>query len=396
VFIVAIDRNPVDRKINVMIAIAGLGIGGAEVVIQRLAESIDRSRFNLTICCVKVRGRIGDELAANGTDIVVLSDGGEMQVNYLTFLRLLKFIREKQIDVIHTHSTDSLADAAVCKLLRPSLKLVHTFHFGNYPHLPGRQLSMERVFSRFATRLIAVGEVQRQQVRSVFGFADRAIGRIWNGVAVPEPAPDNSFRANLNIGNKILIGVTATLTEQKGLFDLLAVARKVKDARGNVHFAIIGEGRLRPRLETMRSELGLDDTVTLCGWVTNAAQVALPALDIFFQPSLWEAMSIALLEAMATGRPIVATRVGEAIHVVEDGKDGILVEPKDIDGMTAALCRLIDDAGLRKSMSIAASEKAKRQFSVANMTRAYEDLYISLLPKHPVSKVSNARPQSKL
>lgn len=366
-----------DRKINLLIASEGLGIGGAEVVIQRLAQTLDRRRFNITLCCLKVRGSIGEQLMREGLEVAVLCDPDAKRVNYFTFVRLLKLIRAKRIDVVHTHTTDALADAALCKLLVPRLKLIHTFHFGNYPHRRKRELWMERLFSRIATRLLAVGEVQRQQLKAVFRFRDRAVGRVWNGVTFSAPA--GSADAPAQAKPEVLIGTIATLTEQKGLFDFLAVARQLRDERSNVRFMIVGEGALRARLEARRHELGLDDTVSFSGWVQDAAKVALPTFDIFFQPSLWEAMSIALLEAMAAGRAIVTTRVGENPHVVEDGADGLIVEPKDVDGMVTALRRLVDDAELRARLGTAAARKAKRQFTVEHMTRAYEEIYAEAL-----------------
>lgn len=372
------------RKVNLLIATEGLGIGGAEVVIQRLAETLDRSRFNITICCLKVVGSIGETLQRSGLEVAVLTDPASKKVNYFTFRGMLKLIRARKIDVVHTHTMDALADAALCKIFRPSLKLIHTFHFGNYPHRKPRDLWMERIFSRFATRLYAVGEVQRTQLKACLGVSDKSIGRVWNGVSFA------AFRDQANARNAaaarparphVVIGTLATLTEQKGLFDLLAVAKKVRAQRDHVRFVIIGDGPLRARLEAARKELGLEDTVTLAGWVHDAAHTALPDVDIFFQPSLWEAMSIALLEGMAAGKAVVATRVGENPHVVEHGVDGLIVEKKDVDGMAAALIKLIDDSELRARLSAAAFRKVERQFTVEHMTRDYEKIYTSVVSR---------------
>lgn len=365
-------------KINVLIAIAGLGIGGAEVVVQRLAQKLDRNRFNLLIACLKVRGPIGDELAAEGTRIVVLSEAGDKKVNYLSFLGLMRLIRRERIDVVHSHTTDSLVESALCRLLVPRVKLVHTFHFGNYPHRPSRELWMERICSRAADRLVAVGEVQRQQLKAVFGFRDKAIERIWNGVTFASGEGGAAFRAALPGKPRIVIGTLATLIPQKGLFDFLAVAKRLEDLRHDVHFVIVGEGVLRPQLEAKRRELGIDDMVTLSGWVKNAAEVALPAFDIFFQPSLWEAMSIALLEGMAAGKAVATTRVGENPHIIEDGVNGLLVDAKDVDGMATALRRLIGDDELRARLGSAAAKDARQKGSVGQMTQAYEQLYTRL------------------
>jgi glycosyltransferase involved in cell wall biosynthesis len=373
----SVEPLPVDcgRRINVLIVASSLWIGGAESVIQHLAMTLDRRRFNVSVCCLKQRGHVGDEIAKAGVDIVAIGDGEKAKVDYLTFRKLAKQIRARRIDVVHTHTTHGLVDACLCKLLFPRLKVVHTFHFGNYPHTRPRIMWMERVFSRFADRLFAVGDVQRRQLQRVFGFSDRAIATVWNGVGVETHAGDPEFAKRIGAGDRLIIGTIATYIEQKGLRDLMRVARRILDAGHNVRFVIVGEGQLRAELEALSRSLGLADHVILTGWVTNAAQVALPHFDVFFQPSLWEAMSMVVLEAMAAGKPVVATRVGENPHIIEDGVDGLLVDPKDVDGMVAALERLIRDEPLRRRLRDAARRKVAERFSVAHMTTSYEDIY---------------------
>ena len=371
------------RKTNVLILASSLWIGGAESVIQHLSMTLDRRRFNVSVCCLKQRGHIGDEIAKTGIDIVAIGDlaGGQGattgKVDYFTFRKLANVIRARQIDVVHTHTTHGLVDACLCKLLlMPRLKVVHTFHFGNYPHTRPRIMWMERVFSRFADRLFAVGDVQRRQLQRVYGFGDRAIGTVWNGVATDLHTGDPAFRDRVGARDRVLIGTIATYIEQKGLRDLMHVARRVLDAGHKVRFVVVGEGQLRPELEALARSLGVQDDVILTGWVTHAAQTALPQFDIFFQPSLWEAMSMVVLEAMSAGKPIVATRVGENPHIIEHGADGLLVDPKDVDGQAAALVRLIEDETLRRRLGMEARRKVAQRFSVAHMTQAYEEIYL--------------------
>lgn len=367
-----------ERRTNVLLVASSLWIGGAETVIRNLALTIDRAQFNVAVCYLKQPGQIGRELSEAGVDIVGITEDPNPKVDYLTFRKLLRVIRAKQAHVVHTHTTHGLVDACLCRLLVPRLRVVHTFHFGNYPHTKPRIVWMERVFSRFADRLFAVGDVQRQQVLETLHLSQDRLGTIWNGVPLPTTQGDGAFRRGVGGEGKVLVGTIATLIKQKGLEDLLKVAQAVTAVRRDVRFVIVGEGHLRARLEAMRRELGLDDVVTLTGWVTSASEVALPDFDIFFQPSLWEAMSVVILEAMAAAKPIVATRVGENQHVIEDGLDGVLVAPGDTGSMTANLIRLIDDPDLRLRLGGAARRKVERRLTVNHMTRAYERVYLEV------------------
>lgn len=368
-------------RVNLLILTTGLGIGGAEVVVRDLVETLDPERFAVSVCCLKVLGPIGQGLADAGVDISTLSDVVPDRVDYLTSVKLRRVIRTKRVDVIHSHTTHALVDAALCRLVTPGLKVVHTFHYGNYPQLSGRLLWMERLCSRLVDRLVAVGGAQREQIKSVLRLGHEDLAVVLNGVRVPRPGEgDPEFRARIGAKDRILVGTIATLIEQKGLRDLLAVARLVRDLNGSVRFVVVGDGHLRAELEQRRRDLGLDDTVAFSGWLRDAASLALPAFDVYFQPSLWEAMSISILEAMAARKAIVATAVGETPEVIEDGAQGLLFRPGDVEGMAHAISTLADDASLRQKLGDAAAQKFVDRFTVAQMARAYEKIYLDLLP----------------
>ncbi len=366
---------------RVLLLTTSLDVGGAEAVVRDLARALDRRRFRVSIGCIRALGPIGRELAAEGIDISVT--GIENKVDYFGGLKLRRFVLERKIDVIHSHSTHAFTDAGLCRLLTPGVRLVHTFHFGNYPHKSRRELWTERAASRIADRLIAVGKVQREQIKAVHALSDRAIGVIHNGVALPAAAGRSDFRARIGAEGGILVGTMCSLIPQKGLFDLLAVARRVRDVRHDVRFVIVGEGRLRPELLRKRSELGLDEVVLFPGWMTNAAAVTLPTFDIYFQPSLWEAMSISILEAMAAGKPVISTHVGEAPHVISQDREGLLFAPGDIAAMSDAIVALAGDPDRRSRMGKAAATTVTSGFTVSHTVRAHEDLYLDMVGRRP-------------
>lgn len=369
----------VNDRIKVMLAIDGLGLGGAEMVVRDLARGLDSRKFDVCICCTKgIGGEIGKELLRDGFDIFVLPGKDNDKVDYLTPLKFRKAAKERNIDVVHTHATPALLDAACSRLLMPRLKVVHTFHYGNYPYDSWRHHMMEGVLARAVNKLIAVGIEQRNRIMETYKLSQSRIDAIWNGVTIAPHTKNESFRTQFNTGNLLLVGTIAKLIEQKGLDDLLKVAQHCKVSGLPMQFVIVGEGPLRSELEQRRSELGLEDTVIITGWLKNAAARVLPEFDVFFQPSRWEAMSIAILEAMANGKAIVATRVGDNPHVLEDNVSGILVNSGDINGMANALSR-VADSELRTRLGNAAKKRFEQKFTLQHMIQAYERVYLDLV-----------------
>ena len=366
------------RRIKIMLAIDGLGLGGAEMVVRDLARFLDRDRFEVCICCTRgLGGPIGEGLVRDGFDVFVLPGRHDGRTDYLTALKFRRAVRDRHVDIVHTHAMAPLLDAGPCRLTMPGLKVVHTFHFGNYPHDSWRYHIMEGIGARAVDKLIAVGWEQRRRIQAAYRLSDSGIGMIWNGVTIAPAAADVAFRTQIRTGDRLLVGTIAKLIEQKGLDDLLAVARGCRDAGHRMQFVIVGEGPLRGMLEQRRHELGLDDMVVITGWIPNAAAQALPAFDVFIQPSRWEAMSIAILEAMAAGKAIVATRVGDNPHVLEDRISGLLADSGDIAGMVNALASLVDGE-LRLRLGRAARARFEEKFTVDQMTRRYENVYCEL------------------
>jgi glycosyltransferase involved in cell wall biosynthesis len=190
---------------------------------------------------------------------------------------------------------------------------------------------------------------------------------------------DQVLMQQYNSNGKVLIGSISTFIEQKGLFQLLDVMSELKKRRDDFICVIVGDGPLRPQLEERHRKLGLGDSVRFMGWIKNASITVLPALDIFVQSSLWEAMSIVVLEAMGAGKAIIVTDVGDNKHVVDNGKNGILVEKKDVAGMVEKLEQLIIDERLRKKLGQQAQEKVNRECTVTQTARNHEKLYREIL-----------------
>lgn len=367
---------------KLLIVNSTLHIGGAEEVAATLCRHIDRNRFDVAVCYLKEQGVIGEKIAAAGTEVFGIERSRRFKTDYFTTLRLRRVLRARGIDLLHSHDTHSLADTTVCRLTLPGIRNVHTFHYGRYPQRDKSARTIESVCWRFVDQPVAVSQVQRDNINRLYGIPDGRLSIVWNGVDRQPSGPEPDFIRRHREQGRIVIGSINTLIEQKGMFDLLEVAARLKQQGVGGHvFVIAGEGHLRAPLEARRRELGLDDDVVFLGWVTDAARVMMDHVDIFFQPSLWEAMSIVLLEAMAAGRAIVATRVGETPLVAEADRSALLVDAGDIAAMAAALARLMVSVELRRSLGQAAAERYAQHFTARAMAERYMTLYDAVLAR---------------
>lgn len=366
-------------KPNILIVIATLYIGGAENVIASLCRLLNRDIFNVYVCYLKARGDIGNNLHAEGFNVIGIPKSKILKNDYLSLLKLRKLIKQKKIDIIHSNCIHSLIDSSLCRLSLPKLRYIHTFHFGNYPHREPKYLFLEKIFRRVPDRLVAVGHEQEKTIKTTFNIPDCDINTIWNGVEEASAHIDQQLINQWGGNNKIIIGSISTLIEQKGITDLLDVVFSLRKNRNDFIFLIVGDGHLRKGLEEKCRRLDLQDTVFFTGWVNNASSSILPVLDIFIQSSLWEAMPMVVLEAMMAGKPIVATSVGENKHIIDHGENGFLVEPKDVGSMASMLDILIRNSELRAKLGAAARAKYEDFFTAKKMAECYEKLYLDVL-----------------
>lgn len=364
-----------ERCQRILIINAALHIGGAEKVISSLAKGLRELGHIVTVCSVKRKGAIGEQLEEEGIPVINLANPNSRISLYTVFFRLAALIKEKQIEVIHTHTPAVLWDAMLAKAMTRDLKLIHTFHFGNYPHLPWQSRVMERLALRSANHLVAVGYSQRESVARTYDLDASDIEVVLNGVDRKEARLDPEFWRNLRKKHSVIVGSVSTLIEQKGIDNLVRTAKILRTRMLDFAVIVAGEGPLRPQLEAQVDAEGLADIFYFLGWVDEAAVSLLPALDVFVQPSRWEAMSIVILEAMAAGLPVVATDVGDNKRVIVDKSTGFVVPPSDEREFADKLEILIQDAELRDRMGKEASRVLQESYSEKRMIANYLRLY---------------------
>jgi glycosyltransferase involved in cell wall biosynthesis len=180
-------------------------------------------------------------------------------------------------------------------------------------------------------------------------------------------------------GGDRVVGTVARLTPQKGIHDLIDAARLVCNERPQVRFIHMGTGPLAQSIARSLSAGGLGHRLQLVGHVRDPMSL-LAGLDLFVLPSLWEGLPIALLEAMAAGLPVVATRVAGIDEVIEDGRSGLLVPPADPAALARAITELVDDDERRRCLGQGARERV-RCFDAAPFAARYRDLFLEVLTR---------------
>jgi glycosyltransferase involved in cell wall biosynthesis len=367
-----------ERRTRVMIVNSTLHIGGAEQVAATLSALLDRRSFDVSACYLKEPGLVADQMLRAGVDLVPVPGLVPGRKDYFTSLKLRRLIRERRIQVIHTHDIHGLIDGAVCRMLMPGLRHAHTFHFGNYPHRKRHHKRIEGTLWRIPDVLVAVGHVQAAAIREFYGIPQDRLRILWNGVDDPGTAGIDTELAKLKVPGVPLIGSISTLIEQKGVPHLLEAAAVLRQSGERFHLVIAGHGVLKEQLQEQARTLGLSDHVRFLGWVSEASRKLLPVCDIFVQSSLWEAMSVVVLEAMAAAKPMVVTTVGENPHVVVAGETGLTVPPGNAQALADALRRLLRDPALAGQLARSARRRYEELFTTQHMVRAHEALYNEL------------------
>ena len=312
--------------------------------------------------------------AEEGLELLPLAPMTEMDLS--AAWRLSRAIKQLRPDIIHAHDPHGVAMSALAlsmstQLVKPPLVAARRVDF----HLRGSSLSRWKY--RQVDMFICASNAIRQMLLSDGIPPQRAVtvheGIDLARVAAASPAPLHE-ELWLPHGSPI-VGNVAALVPHKGqrhLVDAAAlVVRQVPDAR----FVIAGEGELRSALEHQIKHLGLEKHVLLAGFRPDVLSLH-KAFDLFVMSSVTEGLGTSLLDAMAAGRPVVATTAGGMPEVVEDGKTGILVPPRDHHAMADAIVRLLKDDALRRRMGEAGLSLAHARFSAERMVqdtlRVYE------------------------
>ena len=343
------------------------GWGGGECQVLGLVTSLSaRGHENHLLC--HPRGALLGEAQARKIatlPIVVCND-----VDFRPIFWLRRLIRAQGYDIVHFHTKRAHALSLGLSRMHADLRYVVTRRM-DYPvkrnwyarWLYNRKVDGVVAISRKIAEVLVEGGVRREKVRVIHSGID--------------PAPfQRRVEARAGSEEKV-IGTVAVLEERKGHRFLLEAAALLKAQGRRVTYRIAGEGSQREALQTMVRELGLQEEVVFLGFVSDIPQF-LSSVDIFVLPSVYEGLGIAILEAMAAGKPVVASRTGGIPELVTDQVTGLLVPPKDPPALARAIAQLLSQKGLLQLMGDKGRAEVLDHFTMEQMAKKNEDHYYEL------------------
>jgi L-malate glycosyltransferase len=369
------------KKTRILHLIARLPVGGAERVLVDIVRRLDPERYESIVCCIQSTGELAADLEALGIRPVCLGRMRSKRFDWRAIRDLVHLLREQRISLVHSHLYHANLYGRIAAFLCgvPAIATVHNVYAQRKAH---RQL-FNRLLSKGTARIIAVSEEIRDDLVRHDGIDIAKIAVIHNGIdfqRLETPLTREEARAQLNIQHGVLaIGCVGRLEEQKGhRFLLEATAMLLRDAglADRLRVLLVGDGRLRKDLESRALALGVAPFVSFLGTRRNVPEI-LRALDVYAMPSLWEGLSIAMLEAMAAGLPVVMSDVSGAAQAVGDNEYGIRVAPGDPAQLSGAIRLLAEDPAYRRALGLSAKQRVKAKFDVETtmkqLTRVYEE-----------------------
>ena len=364
------------NDLRILQLISSGGFYGAENVTLQLTLALNGLGRQVIIGAFENAQRRNSELAkaARHRGIRVESIECKGRLDLQTVATIRQIILKYDINIVHTHGYK--ADIYGYLAARETkAKLVATCHNWTGATFSLRWYErLDRFFLRRFDAIAAVsGTIQDTLTRS--GVQQDRVRIVENGIDIESFSRGQPILKNLpKFKNRKIVGFVGRLVREKGLTFLLEAAKSIVAMDSNVTFVLAGDGPDQDYLGQLVKEYGLEDEIVFLGPLSELPDTY-ASFDIFVLPSLNEGMPMAVLEAMASGRPVVATRIGAVPQLLQDGESGLLVSPGDATQLAAAIRRLLDSPALRQKLGAQGHQRVCEHFSAEAMAEKYLEIY---------------------
>ena len=353
-----------------------LDVGGTEGQFVEVACGVDRRRFDVRLSCVRPEGPLRARLESAGLSVFPAGRGSLRPLRFLAALvPLVRYIRRNGVRLVHSFGFYSNVLAVPAARVSGRAAVIASQRDLGTLRSPF-DARVHATVLRWADRVLVNSPAVLEALAGSSGIAASRIAVVANGVDLSRFSTNG--RDAERTREPLTVATLGNLRPEKGIADFVEAAAIVHRRNPTCRFLVWGDGPSRDELSKRAQTLGLDGALELRG-ATRAPEAAFREMDVFVLPSHSEASSNSLLEAMASGLPVVATRVGGNPYVVEHGTNGLLVPPRDPAALAEAILDLVGDRAKRRRFGEENQRIARQRFSPARMLRDIEALYDDVL-----------------
>lgn len=364
------------KRINLLHLITGLEPAGAENLLVDIVRRLDKKRFRVVVGYIYGQGTLAAEIRGTGVKVIDLSRNEK--IDPFLMIRLFLLIRKERIRIVHTHLVHASIVGRIAAKLAGVGRIITTRHYAYYHKQKGLVNWIERKTAVFNNEFIAISNAVKEHMIKTEKYGPERIAVLYN--AVDLDLLDSSDGEITERDSGFLIGSVGRLHPSKGYDTLLKSMPQVIKRFPQAKLMIIGDGTQRDHLQRICADLGISEHVVFLGTKTHAQVIDfLKKLDLFVLASNWEGFGLVLVEAMALGKPVVATNVGGIREIVQDGQTGYLVPPGQPDALASRMIRLLEDQPLSREMAKMARKRVEANFSMKRMIYGLDQLYRKLV-----------------
>lgn len=362
---------------NVLYITTHLNTGGITSYLRTLSKGLIKRGHNVHIA--SSGGNMEKEFLSIGAKLVQCNIRTKSELDpriYFALRPLKQYIEGNDISVVHAQTRITQVMGVLLRKLtgRPYASTCHGFF---------KMRLSRKCFPCWGDAVIAISQPVEDHLTDDFGVPQKKIHLIESGIDLDEFSPINQalkaqHRDRFDLGNEPIVGMIARLSDVKGPDILIKAMKSVHKSIPNAKLLLVGEGRMEKDLRNMVKHLDLMEHVRFFS-VVSKTQEMLPLFDIFAMPSRQEGLGLSIMEAQASGLPVIASRVGGIPSLIEDGKTGILVEPENPESLANAIVQLFNDKEQRGVIGAAGREFIRKNYSSDMMVDKTLELYRKLV-----------------
>ncbi len=357
-----------------------MGIGGTEQVIYQLVNNADKQLFDNSILCIEGEvGAIGQKLKASGVHFHVLKRSPGFDTELLKDVR--KILTENEFDIVHCHQYTPYVYGVMAALFSRT-KVVFTEHGRFHPDTYSwKRRLVNPILDSTTTAITAISAATKDALSSYEWFRKSKIQVVYNGILAEDK--DLDARKNNDLGlteHNLVFGTITRFDTIKNLPMMIKAFATVHAEHNDARLLLVGDGDEKTATEQLVDDLQINNAVIFTGFQTDTKKY-MSLIDVYLLSSFSEGTSMTLLEAMSFSTCCVVTAVGGNVEIIEDQKNGFVVESDNTDQLAATLLSLVNNDDLRQQMGIAAKKTFDTKFDLKQMIQSYKSIYLSTVKR---------------